>query len=102
MTIHLPEDVLMSVKAEVLSGRFASEHDLVAEAVRDYLRKNGNPEGVIDRPEGSDAGPPRDDRPIWEYIEELVSKIPPEELAKLPVDGAKQHDHYLYGSPKRP
>ena len=27
--------------------------------------------------------------------------VPPEEFAKLPKDGADEHDHYLYGSPKR-
>jgi hypothetical protein len=40
-------------------------------------------------------------RPIWEIIVELSSQIPLEEWAKLPADGAEQHDHYLYGSPKR-
>jgi hypothetical protein len=40
-------------------------------------------------------------RPIWEIITELSAQIPLEEWAKLPADGAEQHDHYLYGSPKR-
>jgi hypothetical protein len=40
-------------------------------------------------------------RPIWEIIAELSAEIPLEEWAKLPTDGAEQHDHYLYGSPKR-
>jgi len=40
-------------------------------------------------------------RPIWEIIAELSSEVPMEEWAKLPTDGAEQHDHYLYGSPKR-
>jgi antitoxin component of MazEF toxin-antitoxin module len=41
-------------------------------------------------------------RPIWERIAEMVADVPPEELAKLPTDGASQHDHYIYGTPKRP
>jgi antitoxin component of MazEF toxin-antitoxin module len=41
-------------------------------------------------------------RPIWERIAALVADIPPEELDKVPTDGAAQHDHYLYGTPKRP
>jgi antitoxin component of MazEF toxin-antitoxin module len=41
-------------------------------------------------------------RPIWERIAALVADIPPEELDKVPTDGASQHDHYLYGTPKRP
>ena len=40
-------------------------------------------------------------RPISEIFEELSSQIPLEEWAELPQDGADQHDHYLYGSPKR-
>jgi len=41
-------------------------------------------------------------RPIWERILDLVKDVPPEELDKLPTDGASQHDHYIYGTPKRP
>ena len=41
-------------------------------------------------------------RPIWQEIADLVADAPPEELAKLPTDGASQHDHYIYGTPKRP
>jgi antitoxin component of MazEF toxin-antitoxin module len=40
-------------------------------------------------------------KPIWERIAERVADAPPEELAKLPTDGASQHDHYIYGTPKR-
>jgi hypothetical protein len=32
----------------------------------------------------------------------LFDEIPEEELERLPVAGATQHDHYLYGTPKRP
>jgi hypothetical protein len=40
-------------------------------------------------------------RPLWEIAEEISSQVPLEEWAKLPTDGAEQHDHYLYGSPKK-
>lgn len=40
-------------------------------------------------------------RPIWEIITELSAQVPMEEWETLPSDGAEQHDHYLYGSPKR-
>lgn len=39
--------------------------------------------------------------PIWEQILENMQDVPPEEFAKLPRDGASEHDHYLYGHPKR-
>ena len=38
---------------------------------------------------------------IWDVAAELVAEIPAEDLACLPVDGAAQHDHYIYGTPKR-
>jgi hypothetical protein len=42
-----------------------------------------------------------DSRPIWEVIADNMSDVPPDEFEKLPVDGASEHDHYLYGHPKR-
>jgi Tfp pilus assembly protein PilN len=47
------------------------------------------------------AQPESTRRPISEIFEDLSSQIPLEEWAELPRDGAAQHDHYLYGSPKR-
>ena len=43
----------------------------------------------------------RPDRPIWQMIEELLKEIPREVLDSLPTDGSEQHDHYIYGTPKR-
>lgn len=39
MTIHLPDDLENSVRSLVQGGRFASEDDLIAEAVRAFLRQ---------------------------------------------------------------
>ena len=35
---------------------------------------------------------------------DLLDSMPlsPEEAAALPHDGAENHDHYLYGAPKKP
>ncbi len=40
MTIHLPEDLRRSISAEILNGHFASIDDLVAQAVRSFLRQS--------------------------------------------------------------
>ncbi|HUT32809.1 MAG TPA: hypothetical protein VNE39_04975 [Planctomycetota bacterium] len=45
--------------------------------------------------------PRRKAKPIWEVIDEIMADVPEEELAKLPRDGAAEHDHYIYGTPKR-
>jgi Arc/MetJ-type ribon-helix-helix transcriptional regulator len=103
MTIHLPEDLESSIRAQVLSGHFASEGDLVAAAVRDYLRRQQEQA----RQDAAAAtavrpGTPSRRKPLWERAAELRKSIPEEEWAKLPADGAEQLDHYIYGSPKRP
>lgn len=41
-------------------------------------------------------------KPIWEVFEELTVHLPQELLDRLPTDGASQHDHYIYGTPKKP
>jgi hypothetical protein len=35
-------------------------------------------------------------QPIWEFAQELMQDAPPEVLASLPVDSARNHDHYLW------
>jgi hypothetical protein len=59
---------------------------------------------IVDReleqqPESPAASPPK--RRISERIAEIMADVPAEELAKLPKDGARQVDHYVYGLPKR-
>ena len=46
-------------------------------------------------------GTPAKKKHIWSVAAELVAEIPADDLAGLPVDGAAQHDHYIYGTPKR-
>jgi hypothetical protein len=42
-----------------------------------------------------------DDRSIWDAIADIMRHVPKEILSHLPADGAEQHDHYLYASPKK-
>jgi hypothetical protein len=42
-----------------------------------------------------------DSRPIWEVIVDNMKDVPPDVMAAMPRDGASQHDHYIYGWPKR-
>src|SRR5262245_7690208 len=99
MTIHLPQDVERSIEAAVYSGRFASVDDAMTQAARLLLRELGQ-EQATPAASAAEAAAPR--KPIWERILERAAAIPDEEFDKLPVDGAEQHDHYIYGTPKRP
>lgn len=38
---------------------------------------------------------------LWDAIQDIVKDVPDEVWERLPTDGAEQHDHYLYGSPKK-
>ena len=40
-------------------------------------------------------------QPIWEIAQELTSDMTDEEIQQLPSDGAEQHNHYIYGTPKQ-
>jgi hypothetical protein len=57
---------------------------------------------IVDREleqQGSQAATSQ--RRISQRIAEIMADVPPEEFAKLPKDGARQVDHYVYGLPKR-
>ncbi len=38
---------------------------------------------------------------LWELAQECIKDVPPEAFEELPTDGALNHDHYLYGAPKK-
>ena len=38
---------------------------------------------------------------IWEEIDEIMRTLSPDAFAGYPTDGSLNHDHYLYGAPKR-
>ena len=97
MNISLPGDLGEFVRQQVESGAYASEEALVAEAVRLLRERTPKPSA---NGSGAPEGAPR--KPIWEVAAEIMADLPPEVLEQLPVDGAEQHDHYIYGTPKRP
>jgi putative addiction module CopG family antidote len=95
MTIHLPEDLKRFVQTEVQSGRFASEEAAITEAVR-LLRKSEASESLK---ADQTVGAPE---PAWKCLLNNMKDVPDEEFDRIPTDGSEQHDHYIYGVPKRP
>ena len=77
---------------------------LLAEALEALQEREhrGHPYGTTDdHTPAPVAAPPPAEKPIWDIADGLFGAIPDEELARLPSDGAAEHDHYLYGWPKR-
>ena len=102
MTIHLPENLESTILAAVHSGRYASVDDAMAEAASLLVQRLKQEQASSGQPTVVCQPSSPDYKPIWEVADELRKSVPPEEWAKVPVDGAAQHDHYIYGTPKRP
>ncbi len=95
MNVPLSEHWQRFVREEVQSGRFPSEAAVLEEALA-LLEQQEQQQGPS-RPQNATGT-----KPIGEIIDELMSDVPDEVLDRLPVDGAAQHDHYIYGTPRRP
>jgi plasmid stability protein len=81
LTIDLPDDQVAALKTRAQAQGISAE-----QYARTVLEQNLK----SDRP-----------RHISEVIRDNMRDVPPEILATLPKDGASQHDHYIYGLPKR-
>jgi hypothetical protein len=53
---------------------------------------------VIELPDEQAAAPLQT---AAEIVLSHMRNVPPEIMATMPKDGASQHDHYIYGRPKR-
>jgi len=82
LTIELPEDEIA-----LLNAKADAEGVPAAQYVRQLLHE------ALSSPEGR--------RPLAARIREIWAGMPEEVRAKLPADGSDQHDHYIYGVPKR-
>jgi hypothetical protein len=91
LTVNIPDEEIPALKTHA-SG--IPLETFVEQVVLERIHREG-----VHVPEPSAAAAPR--RHISEVIRERMSKIPPEIMATLPKDGASQHDHYIYGLPKR-
>ena len=96
MTIRVSQEVENSIDAAVQSGRFASADEMITKLVREYDERSQQTPSVM-----RDSSLPAQ-KPVWEWIQDLTADVPDSEWDKLPTDLAEQHDHYLYGIPKRP
>ena len=83
LTIHLPDEQQVALAAK------ARAHGISAEEYALQVLAQDLEAGVRPR------------RHISEIIRENMSKVPPEIMAQMPKDGASEHDHYIYGLPKR-
>jgi hypothetical protein len=80
--IELPDEQVAALKVK------AAAEGLSLEAWLQKLAEQGRP-----------ASHPH--RHIADVILENMQDVPPEIMETMPKDGASQHDHYIYGWPKK-
>jgi len=75
----------------------------IEEAVVERLRALNAEEQkkVLDFVEGIERQKSQPAKILWDAIQKIVKDVPDEVWERLPTDGSEQHDHYLYGSPKK-
>jgi len=95
MPISLSPDLDDRIQQKVLRAGYRTPDEVIRKALdaldaqeRQEVRQ---PETVKKKSAG----------PVWQRFQDAARAIPEEELASLPQDGASEHDHYLYGLPKR-
>lgn len=86
LSIQLPDDVAAALTSK------AEAQGLTLEALLQKLAEDTAPPAHARQP-----GRPH----ISEIIRSRMSRVDPTTMAAMPKDGASQHDHYIYGLPKR-
>jgi hypothetical protein len=96
MTITLPLQPQEEARLRALAHARGLPPELIVREALDRVLAE-EPEGLA--APAVEAEP--DPRPIWEVIVDNMKDVPPDVMAAMPRDGASQHDHYIYGWPKR-
>jgi hypothetical protein len=92
-SVSMPPALLAEVQ-DAAKEEHRPADELVRDAVRRYLQN---------RPHPGDAAPPASStgEPFWKSFTRQLHALPDAVFERLPEDGASEHDHYLYGAPKR-
>jgi len=90
LTIELSEKQAAALQAKATAEGLSLE---------EWIQKLAQPEPASIKDGASQHDRPR--RHISEIIRGNMSRVPPEIMAAMPKDGASEHDHYIYGLPKR-
>jgi len=95
MPISLPPDLDARIQQKVAAAGYRSPDEVIRKAL-----------DALDAQEHQGSPPPAKSRkrpvtPLWQRFQDASRSLPEEELATLPPDGASEHDHYVYGTPKR-
>ena len=86
LILELPDSQEATLKAKA-QARGVTAEQYAAQVLNRVLQDQGSEN------EGSE--------PFWKTFTRRLDALPDEAFEQQPTDGASEHDHYLYGSPKR-
>ena len=95
MSISLPPDLDARIQQKITGAGYRTPEEVIRKAL-DALDAQEQPKVL---PPGKDKKRPT--LPVWQRFHNAARSLPEEELVALPPDGASEHDHYVYGIPKR-
>ena len=93
MQIEITPETERLVREEISNGHFRSVDDLIQAGVEAWREKH-----IQLSKNAPDESP---SEPFWKTFTRGVHSLPVEIFDLLPEDGASEHDHYLYGAPKK-
>ena len=96
MNLTLPSEIERLLNEKVENGEFESVEAAVTHTLRQSLAVRASGENEANKTASPDN--------IWEALERLRQHAGPEvkeALNRLPGDLASEHDHYVYGIPKK-
>jgi len=82
LVVHLPDEQGAALEAKAQSQGLSSE-EFAQQVLAHELEANAAPE------------------PFWKAFTGRIHSLPDDVFEHLPTDAASEHDHYLYGSPRR-
>src|ERR1043165_5996100 len=94
MALLLPPDLDARAHEKMHSAGYLSPEDVIREALNAL-----DAQERVQSPLSADEHKPAA-LPIWEQFAQAGLALPEKVLAALPSDGASEHDHYIYGTPK--
>jgi hypothetical protein len=112
LEIHRPE-LAQRVQAQIQTGHFHDVDELIEKALDALDEQAPAPvpaagamvlAALPSSPDREIDLTPPCDFPLQtaaDIILDSMRTVPPEVMAAMPKDGASQHDHYIYGWPKR-
>ena len=91
----------LSPEGRRLLALLAKEGGISQAAVLETLIRERARRDRLDTAREANGAPLLEGLSLAERLAALAEQIPEEDRAGLPEDGAEQHDHYIYGTPKR-